>query len=219
MSFLWLLYPLNALLSFFTIEGSAFLYLKRASLQVKESLSLHRRRRFFVLQLISFLFLVEFPLFYRLAFFILQVCLFGFIVGFSLFRRKYFYVLIGISLASFFILFSCIYHCFFLLLLSSFFILIIICLQPIHLLISFKMMLSFLPKFPFLFAETRFFHLFQNTASLLSYLLPSSLQSTLFYLINTNMYLFFCLSVLKHIYIYILKTYSFYMYLRVYSFL
>ena len=58
-----------------------------------------------------------------------------------------------------------------------------------------------------------------DTISLFSPLLPSSLQGTLFYLINTNMYLFFCLSVLKHIYIYILKTFSFYMYLRVYSFL
>lgn len=113
MLFLWLLYPLNALLSFFTNAGSAFLYLKRASLHVKESLSLLWRRRFFVLLLSS-------SLFYSLAFLVLQfgffgftVWLLGFIVGYSLFRRKYFYVLIGISLASFFILFSCIYHCFF----------------------------------------------------------------------------------------------------------
>ena len=58
-----------------------------------------------------------------------------------------------------------------------------------------------------------------DTISLSSSLLLSFLQSSLFYLINTNMYLFFCLSVLKHIYIYILKTHSFYMYLRVCSFL
>lgn len=113
MLFLWLLYPLIALLSFFTNAGSAFLYLKRASFHVKESLSLLWRRRFFALLLSSSLFFVDFPLFYRLAFFILQGCLLGFIIGFSLFRWKCFYVLIGISLASFFILFSCIYHCFF----------------------------------------------------------------------------------------------------------
>ena len=74
----------------------------------------------------------------------------------------------------------------------------------------------FYPLFMYL---SLFLFLFLHIISLSSPLLPSSLQRTLFYLINANMYLFFYLSVLKHIYIYILKTHSFYMYLRVYFFL
>lgn len=175
MLFLWLLYPLIALLSFFTNAGSAFLYLKRASFHVKESLSLLWRRRFFALLLSSSLFLVEFPLFYRLAFFI-------FTGGSSWFYSWAFFVLLKVLLCTYWNLFS------------SFF-------------------------YPFFMYWSLFLFLFLHIISLSSPLLPSSLQRTLFYLINANMYLFFYLSVLKHIYIYILKTHSFYMYLRVYFFL
>ena len=106
MLFLWLLYPLIALLSFFTNAGSAFLYLKRASFHVKESLSLLWRRRFFALLLSSSLFFVDFPLFYRLAFFILQVCLLGFIIWFSLFYSWVFFVSLKVLLCTYWNLFS-----------------------------------------------------------------------------------------------------------------
>ena len=80
MLFLWLLYPLIALLSFFNNAGSAFLYLKRASLKskrafpcIEEGASLFYSCFLLCFQLNFLCFIGWLSLFYRCVFLVLQL--------------------------------------------------------------------------------------------------------------------------------------------------